>query len=72
MSDFAHYMRSKEKTKRCYAEYNAASIALDSACMEERIAELLSQHEPAASIGIDREKMRQVLSYVRTGRIGNE
>ena len=72
MSDFNRYMNAQEIRRRAFAEYDAASVKLEKAEMIERMRELISQHEPGASIGIDRDKLRQVLCYIETGRLGAE
>lgn len=69
MSDFQRYLMAQSNTKTARAAYEAASIRLEHACMHERIAELRSQAEPLNSLGLDREKVRQVLNYVLCGRL---
>jgi hypothetical protein len=68
MGDFVQFMRAKEVTEKYYAQYDAAGAHLEKARMEERCAQLLSQHEPVASIGIDREKLRVIIDFIKTGR----
>lgn len=69
MSDFSEYQNAKEITRRYRAEREAADARLDKAMMQERMAELISQHEPVASMGIDRDKLREAILYIRTGRV---
>ena len=57
-----------QKVKTANAEYNGASIKLDRANIHRRIAEVISQHEPLASLDLDRDKVTALLHYVQTGR----
>lgn len=60
MSDFLRYMKAKETTKAALAEYNAASTRLELARVRERLAEIVSQHNPLASlIGEDASDYRE-------------
>lgn len=69
LNDFSHYQRAQTETKLARAESNAASVTVDLRLMRERCAELMSQHEPLAGLGVDRELVRQVLHYVQCGRL---
>ena len=66
---FGAYMRAKERTATARAKCGQSQELLERRIMEERMAEILSQHEPAHSIGIDRQKLHAALHYVRTGRL---
>lgn len=68
-NDFGSYMHRQTETKLAQAEYNAASIRIELRLIHERCAELISQHEPLASLGVNRELVRQVLHYVQCGRL---
>lgn len=68
-TDHLQYALATSKLATARAEYNSASRALDLAQMRERCAEVMSQHEPLAGLGLDREKVRQVLQYVQCGRL---
>lgn len=48
---------------RWRAERENACARLELACACESRAYLLSQHEPLASLGIDREVMRKLLAF---------
>jgi len=67
--DFPAYMAAQTETRLARAEANAASINVELRLMRERCAELMSQHEPVAALGLDRELVRQVLHYVQCGRL---
>ena len=69
LRDFPEYLHRQTVTKLARAELNAASVKGDLCLMRERCAEVMSQGEPLASIGLDRELVRQVLQYVQTGRL---
>lgn len=68
-NDFGKYMHAQTETKLARAEANAASVTVELRLMRERCAELMSQHEPMAELGLDRELVRQVLHYVQCGRL---
>lgn len=69
LNDFGNYLHAQTETKLARAEANAASVTVELRLMRERCAELMSQHEPLAGLGIDRELVRQVLHYVQCGRL---
>lgn len=65
MSDLATLFAAQGDVKRWQAERENASARLDLARCNEACAYLISQHEPVASLGINREVLRVLLSYVR-------
>ncbi len=67
MSDLSVLFAEQERVARWRAESENASARLQIARMNEHCAHLISQHEPVASLGIDRERLRLVLNYVRHG-----
>jgi len=67
MSDLSVLFSEQDKVARWMAESENASARLQIARMNEHCARLISQHEPVASLGIDRERLRLVLNYVRHG-----
>jgi len=67
MSDLANLFRCEEETRRWYAEYNYSSAMLDIARISEHMSYLISQHEPLNRIGVDREKLRCLFSYLKHG-----
>ena len=69
MSDLAHLFHAQDRTKRWRAEWENASARMELAQHEERIAHLLSQHEPVASLGLDRERLGLALAYIQHGDI---
>lgn len=68
-NDFGTYLHACTDTKLARAESEAASVRVELRLMRERCAELMSQHEPLAGLGVDRELVRQVLHYVQCGRL---
>jgi hypothetical protein len=66
------YMRAKERTATARAKFEAASNMLERRIIEERMAELISQHDPVNTIGIDRDKLSAALYYAKTGRLPKE
>lgn len=69
LNDFSRYQYAQTETKLARAESNAASVTVELRLMRERCAELMSQSEPLAGLGVDREAVRQVLHYVQCGRL---
>lgn len=67
MSDLANLFARQTETKRWAAEHENASARYDLAKMQERIAYLISQHQPVADLGLDREALRAALRYVQHG-----
>ena len=62
-SDLGHLFDSQSDVRRWVAERENASARLDLARTCEARAYLLSQHEPVASLGINRNVLRILLSY---------
>jgi hypothetical protein len=68
MSDLRSLYVAQDRVARWSAESENASARLELARMEERMAYLISQHEPVHSLQIDREVLRTLLTFVRHGR----
>lgn len=58
---------AQEKTARRRAEWEGSEARMVLAQYEERMAHLLSQYDPVAALGIDRDRLRLLLSFVRHG-----
>ena len=69
MSDFARLMIDEEALRRWRAEHENASARLEIAKARRNCSYLISQHDPVAKLGIDREKLRAVLAYVWHGDV---
>jgi hypothetical protein len=67
MSDLARLFDAQTSTKRWVAEQANATARLELARIDERIAYLISQHDPIAQLKIDREHLRIVLQYLKHG-----
>lgn len=65
--DLVHLFNAEDRTRRWRAEHENAAARLELAQRDENAARLLSQHEPVASAGVDREKLRLLLAYLRHG-----
>lgn len=63
--DLAALYRAQAEVARWRAERENASARVALAETEEARAFLLSQHEPVASLGIDREVLRALLDFTR-------
>lgn len=72
MSDLTNAFAHRNEQRRWIAERENATARLELAQIRERLALVLSQHEPVASLGLDRDALRKVIDYVRTGRIDPE
>lgn len=73
--DLARMFGAQEEVRRWTAERENASAQLQLARAREARARLLSQHEPVASLGVDRAVLRVLLNYTShhdTGRLGRE
>jgi len=72
MSDFIRYQLAKANRRAAHAEYNHASVALRLAQIEERLAEIQSQHEPLGGLlaqdTSNRDKLIAAARYVVIGR----
>ena len=66
-TDLLDVFRAQDAARRWNAESENATARRELACHDERIALLLSQHEPVASLGIDREALRLALDYIHHG-----
>lgn len=64
MSDLGYLFSQHDKVARWKAEWENASARMELEKIRERHAVLLSQHEPVASLGLDRERLRLALAYV--------
>lgn len=63
MSNFTAYLMAQERRRTAFAEYNAASAHLQLAQIKERLAEILSQHEPLASMNPEGNAMARAKQY---------
>ena len=68
MSDFTRMQAHIEEQRRWRAECENAGARLELAQIKARLAEVLSQHQPVADLKLDRDDLRVVIDYVRTGR----
>ena len=69
MIDFARLMIDEEAVRRWRAEHENASARLEIANARRNCSFIISQHEPVAKLGIDREKLRAVLAFVWHGDV---
>lgn len=68
-NDLAMAFKERDNVTRWMAEGENATTRLEMAQLKERLWLILSQHEPVASLGLDRDKLRIVLDFIRTGRV---
>lgn len=69
MSDLENLYHAQEHTRHWRAECENASARLELAQWKERMAQLMSQYQPVASLELDRERLRLALEFVRHGDI---
>ena len=69
MSDFQNYMLAKEQTAVARANHEAATATLSLCIFRERLAELISQHEPIESLGVDRDALRKIVQFIYHGHL---
>lgn len=62
--DLAALFEAQSHVRRWQAECENAAARLELARRQEAAAVLLSQHEPVARLGIDRERLRVLLSFL--------
>lgn len=65
MNDFGMYPSNNDTVRRWTAERENADARLMIARTRECCALLLSQYDPVFSLGIDREKLKVLLSFVQ-------
>ena len=65
--DLAVLFSSQDQEARWSAEAENAAARLEIARINKHCAYLISQPEPVASLGLDRERLRLVLDYIRHG-----
>lgn len=66
--EFGRYLAAQAGARTARAEYNSAGRGLELAQIRERCAEVISQHQPLAGLGLDRGKVEALLAYVVHGR----
>ena len=67
MSDLSALFSAADKVERWKAEVANAGARLQLAMIERNCAHLVSQHEPVATLGLDRERLRLILAYIQHG-----
>ena len=69
----AKYMTAKANRETAYERYNYAGAILENAQIKERLAEMISQHEPLAALCDismnERDRMYAAAYYVVVGRL---
>ncbi len=65
--DISVLFAAQSMSARRRAEREAASANLELALVKEHMAMLMSQHEPVASLGLDRERLRIALKFLSHG-----
>lgn len=63
--DMAQRTQAGNDVKRWSAERENADARLELARMREAMALLLTQHEPVASLNVNRDELRVLLNFVR-------
>ena len=66
-NDLAVLFSRQDQEARWKAEVENATARLEIARINKHCAYLISQHEPVAGLGLDRERLRLVLDYIRHG-----
>ena len=67
--DLSTAFKHRDDQARWKAERENATARLELAQIRERLALVLSQHEPVANLLLDRDDLRLVIDYIRTGVI---
>lgn len=63
MNEFGMYPSNSDTVRRWMAEQENASARLELAQTRECCRLLVSQHDPVASLGLDREALRILLAF---------
>lgn len=66
--DLSTAFQESAKADRWRAERDNASARLELAQLRERMALVLSQHEPVASLNLNRDDLRLIIDYIRSGK----
>lgn len=69
-NDLGALFSAQEQKRRWMAERENASARYELAKINEACASILSAHEPVASLGIDRDALRVLISYIHHGDQG--
>lgn len=64
-NDLARLFSAQAEVRRWTAERENATARLELARDGEAMAHLISQHEPLASLNVDRDALRLLLAYVK-------
>lgn len=64
MNEFGMYPHNNEEVKRWKAERENASARLEIATAKECCNLLISQYDPVASLGINRDQLKVLLSFI--------
>lgn len=67
MNDLERLFKEQDQVARWRAEVENATARLQIARMNEHCAYLMSQYDPVHSFGLDRDRLRLLLDYVRHG-----
>lgn len=68
-SDLQNIFSAQAEKRRWRAEGENAQARVQLATINEGCATLLSGHDPVASLGMNRDHLRCVLSYIRHGDV---
>jgi hypothetical protein len=71
-NDLATAFRERDNVTRWSAERDNATARLELAQLRERMALVLSQCEPVDIIGVDRDGLRIIIDYIRSGQLPPE
>jgi len=69
MSELNNLFYSKLEVERWNAERENASARLEIARIDRNMWFLLSQHEPVASLEIDRDLLKLIFAFIKNGQI---
>lgn len=67
MSDLGRLFKEQDQVARWKAESENATARLQIARMNENCAYLISQYDPVHAFGVDRDRLKLLLDYIRHG-----
>ncbi|NNM52101.1 MAG: hypothetical protein HKM02_07735 [Pseudomonadales bacterium] len=70
MTNLSKLFDADEKVRRWTAEHENTAARLELAIMHRNMNYLISQHEPVATLGLDRNMLEIALQFINHGDLG--
>lgn len=69
MDHLSNFFAAQERTRHARTKLDLAHQQIKACEMEQRCYEVISQHEPLASLSIDREAGEKLMRFILSGRV---